>query len=70
MCTSYNFRQSAIFVPKINYHSLRRSYDKNNFACFLRHGVARVDYSACCKILHIERNNVLVDCQLNIFMFT
>jgi len=40
-CISYNFRQFAIFVPKIVRFggSLTYSYNKNNFACFLRHGV-------------------------------
>jgi len=37
-CTSYNFRQFAIFVPKIvKFGGIWRSYDKN--ACFLRYGV-------------------------------
>jgi len=39
-CTSYNFRQFAIFVQKLaDLVEVWRSYNKNNFACFLRHGV-------------------------------
>jgi len=39
-CTSYNSRQFAIFMPKLSdLVEVWRSYNKNNFACFLRHGV-------------------------------
>ena len=40
-CTSYNFRLFAIFVPKklSDFVEVWRSYNKNNFAVFLRHGV-------------------------------
>ena len=39
-CTSYNFSLFAIFLPKIvRVGENLTSYNKNNFACFLRHGV-------------------------------
>jgi len=43
----YNVRQFAILVPKIvGFGGSLSSYNKNNFACFLRHGVE------CCTKKH------------------
>ena len=44
-CTSYNFRQFAIFVSKLwDLVEVWRSYNKNNFACFfLRHSVETME---------------------------
>ena len=55
-CTSYNFRQFAIFVPKIVGFGVWRSYNKNNFACFLRHG-AHLNYVTFDRVQSVREQN-------------
>jgi len=57
-CTSYNFRQFAIICQKLSdLVEVWRNYNKNNFACFLRHGVdGDSENKDCDVVMRIEVN--------------